>query len=454
MKGTATAEDLYSALDTALEKKNIPLSKLCGIATDGAPSMRGNRSGLTTLLAKKLKTEFSRELFVCHCVIHIENLCAKNIQFQNVMEIVISTVNFIRSKALNHRQFMDFLADMDAEYGDVIYFSEVRWLSRAKVLKRFLNILPEVKIFMDMKGKHIPQFDDNCSVGDLAFLISYMSSKYADVIEDLSSESMKVKERDTPLVGETYENVKTLFELTKVNEIPFKFNSDLKLILIINGQQTATATYPCPYCFITLSEMHTFGKLTGDADKEESMEIDVDDIILKTFKNLKDDYNKFKCFGKDKKYAKECHSTTMNKIVHDCFSTQRADFTDLDENLKKFRKNLESAGTSQTLKMHIILDHLKEGISLLNNDGLGLWSEQSVKITQPDDASNGSVFNTEPLEDVKHNGKSFRPKITETNAFVQAVPCEECYLSLKMKKNMNSTLQPEQLDNSIIFIKE
>ncbi|CAH1102120.1 unnamed protein product [Psylliodes chrysocephalus] len=75
-----------------------------------------------------------------------------------------------------------------------------------------------------------------------------------------------------------------------------------------NGQQTATSTYPCLYCFITLSELHTFGKLTVDADKEESMEID-DNIILKTFKTLKDDYNKFKCFCKDKKYAKECHST-------------------------------------------------------------------------------------------------------------------------------------------------
>ena len=61
-----------------------------------------------------------------------------------------------------------------------------------------------------------------------------------------------------PQIKETYENVKTLFELTKVNEIPFKFTSDLKLLLIINGQQTATATYPCPYCFITLSELQTF----------------------------------------------------------------------------------------------------------------------------------------------------------------------------------------------------
>ncbi|GLV33234.1 hypothetical protein CBL_08402 [Carabus blaptoides fortunei] len=242
-----------------------------------------------------------------------------------------------------------------------------------------------------------------------------------------------------------------------------------------------------PYCFITLSELHTFGKLTGDADKEESMEIDVDDIILKTFKNLKDNYNKFKCFGKDKEYTKKCvlpelHHLqgftnhlfwngivpavgrekdllwplklklvaknyqgeifegnacrkllqesdklldpkiyehvgpfklqpyvaafkTMNKIVHDCFSTQLADFTDLDENLKKLRKDLESTGTSQTLKMHIILDHLKEGISLLNNDGLGLWSEQSDSEMSDEEIENGM-----PMPPPQNNirGNAFR----------------------------------------------
>lgn len=187
MKGTTTAEDLYSAFYTALEKKNIPLSKLCGIATDGAPSMRGNRSGLTTLLATKLKTEFSRELFVCHCVIHIENLCAKSIQFQNVMQIVISTVNFIRSKALNHRQFMDFLADMNAEYGDAIYFSEVRWLSRAK-------------------GKDTPQFNDNCWVGDLAFLV--------DVTCHLSDLNIKMQGKNM-LINELLTHVKTF--MTKLS---------------------------------------------------------------------------------------------------------------------------------------------------------------------------------------------------------------------------------------------
>ena len=54
-----------------------------------------------------------------------------------------------------------------------------------------------------------------------------------------------------PRIKETYENFKTLVQLTKLNEIPFKFLADLKLVLLANGQQTATATYPYPYCFIT-----------------------------------------------------------------------------------------------------------------------------------------------------------------------------------------------------------
>ena len=44
---------------------------------------------------------------------------------------------------------------MDAEFGDVIYFSEVTRLSRAKVLKIFLNLLPEDR-YLDLKGKHVP----------------------------------------------------------------------------------------------------------------------------------------------------------------------------------------------------------------------------------------------------------------------------------------------------------
>lgn len=169
--------------------------------------MRGKQNGLTALLTNKLKNEFSTELFVCHCVLHIENLCAKNIKFQSVMQVVISTVNFIRSKALNHREFKEFLEDMDAEYGDVIYFSEVRWLSRAKVLKRFLNLLPEVKIFMtNLKGRHVPEFDDIFWIADLAFLV--------DLTSHLSDLNIKMQGKDM-IVNEFYTHIKAF--MTKLS---------------------------------------------------------------------------------------------------------------------------------------------------------------------------------------------------------------------------------------------
>jgi hypothetical protein len=38
---------------------------------------------------------------------------------ESVMNIVVSTVNFVRKSALNDRQFQQFLLEVEAEYGDV-----------------------------------------------------------------------------------------------------------------------------------------------------------------------------------------------------------------------------------------------------------------------------------------------------------------------------------------------
>ena len=69
---------------------------------------------------------------------------AKRLRMSNVMSDVVNTVNFIRPRALNHRQFKEFLIEIDAEYGDVVYYSEVRWSSRGNCLKRFYNLLHEI----------------------------------------------------------------------------------------------------------------------------------------------------------------------------------------------------------------------------------------------------------------------------------------------------------------------
>jgi glutaredoxin-related protein len=64
-------------------------------------------------------------------------------------------VNFIKSRALNHRQFKEYLADLFLDYEDVSYYCEVRWLSKGQMLKRFYDLRQDIADFMDIKGNTI-----------------------------------------------------------------------------------------------------------------------------------------------------------------------------------------------------------------------------------------------------------------------------------------------------------
>lgn len=87
------------------------------------------------------------------------------------MQDVVHMVNSIRSKALTHRQFKTMLDEMDAQYGDVLYHQEVRWLSRGKVLKRFFDLRGEIRDFLSSKGSNVDIFSDEKWLSDLAFLV-------------------------------------------------------------------------------------------------------------------------------------------------------------------------------------------------------------------------------------------------------------------------------------------
>ncbi|KAE9532362.1 hypothetical protein AGLY_009985 [Aphis glycines] len=142
-----------------------------GIATDGAPAMVGKKEGLTKLIEDHAVLVGNKGLIRYHCIVHQENLCAKALKMDNIMQIVIKCVTFIRARGLNHRQFQDYLQIMEADSGDVVYFSEVRWLSRDKMLKRFYDLRNEIKSFMESKGKPVIEFEDENWLMDLAFFV-------------------------------------------------------------------------------------------------------------------------------------------------------------------------------------------------------------------------------------------------------------------------------------------
>lgn len=121
-----------------------------------------------------------------------------------------------------------------------------------------------------------------------------------------------------PDIKETYENVKILFNLIKIKNISFKFVADFKLLLIINGQQTASAMFPCPYCFVSLKDLKEPDTLeqveTNDAVAQGSSSgadnlQNHNPMTLKTYGDLKNDFEKFASTGKNLKYSKLCNST-------------------------------------------------------------------------------------------------------------------------------------------------
>lgn len=175
MKGTTTGKDVFNELDKLIEScVGLSYNKLSGITTDGAPSMIGKVNGLVGLVKNKLIEERidPGSVVFSHCIIHQQSLCAKSLKMEEVMTVIKQVVNMIRSRGLRHRQFREFLEEVDSQYEDVPYFTEVRWLSRGRMLSRVWLLKEEImEFYSTVLQREISEFHDEQFVNDFAFLV-------------------------------------------------------------------------------------------------------------------------------------------------------------------------------------------------------------------------------------------------------------------------------------------
>uniref|UniRef100_G1KVP8 SCAN domain-containing protein 3 n=1 Tax=Anolis carolinensis TaxID=28377 RepID=G1KVP8_ANOCA len=141
-------ESIFHALDEFFKEKEIPLSNILSLATDGAPVMVGCYSDFLAYL-KKVPNAFT-----VHCIIHRQHLVAKNLsaRLHNSLQYVIQAINTIRSKSLNDRLFKQLCIENDEEFNRLLLHTEVRWLSKGACLDRFYKLFNSVLEFL--KGKN------------------------------------------------------------------------------------------------------------------------------------------------------------------------------------------------------------------------------------------------------------------------------------------------------------
>lgn len=190
LTGHTTGNDIFLAFKKLIECENIPMKKVVGLATDGAPAMVGLQNGFISLCRK----DSDIPKFVSyHCIIHQQSLCGKFLSMNNVMKTVVKIVNNIRAHALQRRLFRELTEELECQYGDLLLHTEVRWLSRGRVLQRFQELLPALVKFVKERGEHLPQLEDPTWLQDFAFL--------TDITEKLNSLNLQLQGKDKDIGG-------------------------------------------------------------------------------------------------------------------------------------------------------------------------------------------------------------------------------------------------------------
>jgi len=142
-------ESIFHALYEFFKEKEIPLSNILSVATDGAPAMVRRYRGFLAYLKKEVPNALT-----IHCIIHRQHLVAKNLssRLHNSLQYVIKAINTIRSKSLNDRLFKQLCIENDEEYNRLLLYTEIRWLSRGACLDMFYKLFNSVLEFLKDKN--------------------------------------------------------------------------------------------------------------------------------------------------------------------------------------------------------------------------------------------------------------------------------------------------------------
>ncbi|GBO20834.1 Zinc finger BED domain-containing protein 5 [Araneus ventricosus] len=110
---------------------------------DGAKAMTGKVHGVVRIknVAKNCNST--------HCILHRYALVTKRISatLKSVLDEAVKIINFIKSKPLQSRIFKAMCEDMGSLHNTLLLHTEVRWLSRSKILVRIFELRMELMAY-------------------------------------------------------------------------------------------------------------------------------------------------------------------------------------------------------------------------------------------------------------------------------------------------------------------
>ncbi|GBM43741.1 Zinc finger BED domain-containing protein 5 [Araneus ventricosus] len=140
-------ENIFNCIDNFMITHGIHWGKCIEVCSDGAKAMTGKVSGVVARIKNVAKKLYS---------LHSSQICivTKRISatFKSVLDEAVKIINFIKSKPLQSRIFKAMCEDMGSLHNTLLLHTEVRWLSRGKMLVRIFELRKELmSYFIDHK---------------------------------------------------------------------------------------------------------------------------------------------------------------------------------------------------------------------------------------------------------------------------------------------------------------
>ncbi|XP_076330025.1 protein FAM200B-like [Tachypleus tridentatus] len=185
---TTTKREISSISSVSLPQ--MDWNSVQQVSVDGAPSMMGRNRGLRGLIQA-----VNPEISVDHCIIHRYSLGSKSLpgNLKLVFEDVLKIVNFIKSRDVNSRIFRELCKEMGEQYQVLLYHTDVRWLSRGKVVRRVIELRTALQEFLKQEeSPFATKFTDKEWSARLCYL--------ADIFAELNSDNLQLQGQNTTVI--------------------------------------------------------------------------------------------------------------------------------------------------------------------------------------------------------------------------------------------------------------
>jgi hypothetical protein len=114
--------------------------------------MTGKTQGLHALIKQS-----APEAVWTHCMIHRESLAIKELcpELKEVLNVVIKSVNYIKTQPLKSILFAQICEEMEAQYKLLLFYCNSRWLSRGNIVARVYDLREELALFLEEENQEI-----------------------------------------------------------------------------------------------------------------------------------------------------------------------------------------------------------------------------------------------------------------------------------------------------------